>query len=509
MRERATILRNTRPLFLLALLLSLAPAAPLQAQSSLETFPYTTPRAALLGNPTPRLMGADPYTPSSLSCSINVACSEGDDWAPEIDAVVRISNGCTGVLVNNARQDEAPYVLTVHHCGQPSVGDTLNWTFEFNYQSATCADPAETPTPQTIQGAIVVAAQPGPDDFVLLKLAEGIPASFGVSHAGWSIADETPSSGVVIGHPRQDLKKITLDDDPLTDATSHWVATFDHGTVEVGSSGAPLFNENHQVVGLVRSAITFDDEACSGPGGDDNGATILFPKLAAIWHAGAPGERLADFLDPDGTGTTELSPLPGTGQTLPVEMTSFEAVLDGDAVLLGWQTASETNNAGFEVQRRAGAETLHATSLPWDALGFIEGHGTTERPHTYHYRVDGLAPGRHVFRLKQIDFDGTFAYSPEVEVFVEMAERFVVEAVYPNPFNPQAQFRFAVQRAQPVRVALYDVLGRPVRTLYEGMPQTGHLHTVRIDGSGLPSGAYVVRIVGQTFAHAQIVTLLK
>ncbi len=524
MRQPSTILRTARPVFLLILLLALTVAPSLRAQSRTEAFPYNAPpsdgdlievvlpaepRETPLGGLPTSLMPADPYTPTSLSCSINVACSEGDDWGPEINAVVRISNGCTGVLVNNTREDEMPYVLTVHHCGEPAVGDTLDWTFEFNYQSATCADPTETPEPQTIQGATVVAARPSPDDFVLLELAEPIPAELGVSHAGWSIENTPPTSGVVIGHPRQDIKKITIDDDPLTDITAYWVATFDHGTVEIGSSGAPLFNEEHQVVGLVRSALGIDHEACSGPDGDDNAATILFPKLAVLWNLGDPGERLSDFLDPDGTGVTELPPLAGTGQLLPVELVSFEAMLDGNAVLLAWVTASETNNAGFEIQSISKNVGATGASPEWDVLAFVEGHGTTELPQADYYHIENLTPGRHVFRLKQIDFDGAFEYSPEVEVIVEMVERFVVEPVYPNPFNPLAQFRFAVQRSQQVRVDLYDVLGRQVRVLYEGTPQVGQMQTVPIDGSNLSSGMYLVRVAGQSFVKTQTVTLLK
>ena len=519
MRERSTILWNACPSLQLVLLLTLTVAPLLQAQSRTRAFANTdlsvldlatalfpaAPRETPLGGPATSLK--DPYTPTALGCSINVACSEGDDWLDETNAVVKISNGCTGVLVNNTREDEMPYVLTVHHCGQPSVGETVDWVFAFNYQSPSCADPAEAPEPQTIQGATVVAARPGPDDFVLLQLSEAIPASFGATHAGWSIENTPPSSGVLIGHPKQDLKKITIDDDPLTEVSAYWVAAFDHGTVEVGSSGAPLFNDQHQVIGLVRSALSIDHDACSGPDGDDNKATILFPKLSAIWNLGSPGERLSDFLDPDNTGATKLSPLPGTGQSLPVELVSFEAMLDGNAVELRWRTASETNNAGFEIQSRN--SKFEIRNFDWDVLAFVEGHGTTELPQAYHYRIENLEPGRHVFRLKQIDFDGTFEYHPEVEVTVEMVERFVVEPVYPNPFNPLAQFRFAVQHSQQVRVDLYDVLGRQVRVLYEGTPQAGQMHTVPVDGSDLPSGMYLVRVAGQSFVKTQTVTLLK
>jgi len=137
-------------------------------------------------------------------------------------------------------------------------------------------------------------------------------------------------------------------------------------------------------------------------------------------------------------------------------------------VLLSWATASETNNAGFEIQRRS-----KNNDGDWEALGFVDGYGTIELPQSYQYRVEALDPGGHLFRLKQIDFDGTFEYHPEVEVIVEMVERFVVEPAYPNPFNPQAQFRFAVQRQQQVEVALYDMLGRRVKLLYAGSPPLG------------------------------------
>ena len=190
------------------------------------------------------------------------------------------------------------------------------------------------------------------------------------------------------------------------------------------------------------------------------------------------------------------------GGSLPVELTLFKALVDGPDVLLAWETASETNNAGFDVQ--------HFNDLqPWQSLGWVDGHGTTELARSYTYRVENLEPGRHRFRLKQIDFDGTFEYHAEVEVLVEMVERFVIEPVYPNPFNPEAQFRFAVQRSQAVRVALYDLLGRQVKVLYDGVAASGQMQAVRIDGSVLPSGLYLVRVAGTSFVDTQTVTLLK
>ncbi len=194
---------------------------------------------------------------------------------------------------------------------------------------------------------------------------------------------------------------------------------------------------------------------------------------------------------------------------LPVELVSFGALVDGVDVLLRWETASETNNAGFEIHWRSERVGAPRASPVWQVIGFVEGHGSRTVPQTNSYHVEDLDPGRHVFRLKQIDFDGTFEVHPEVEVVIAMIDPFIVESAYPNPFNPQAQFRFAVQRAQAVRVELYDMLGRRVRVLYEGEAPAGQMQVVSIHGSDLPSGLYLVRVAGKTFVKAQTVTLIK
>ena len=205
-------------------------------------------------------------------------------------------------------------------------------------------------------------------------------------------------------------------------------------------------------------------------------------------------------------------------ESLPVEFGSLEATADGADVVLRWTTLSETSNAGFEVQhQRVGARPGsiaeagpgEAAGSAWEVLTFVEGAGTSHGERAYTYRSANLDPGRYQFRLRQIDLDGASTYSAEVEAEVEMAERFVLEGAYPNPFNPEARFRFAVREAVPVRVELYDALGRRVATLYEGTPTAGQMEEVRIDGSGLPSGSYFVRLVGEGISATRKVVLLK
>lgn len=208
------------------------------------------------------------------------------------------------------------------------------------------------------------------------------------------------------------------------------------------------------------------------------------------------------------------------GTPLPVELTAFAATVEAADVVLRWETATETDNAGFHVEmKRDIVGTRHVASKPvpgssaaddvWESIGFVDGHGTTTEPNGYAYRVADLTPGTYRFRLKQTDFDGTVSYSETVEALVEVPGAFVLEHIYPNPFNPSANVRFAVAAEQAVTLGLYDALGRQVRTLFTGRVQANDLQTVQVDGANLPSGVYLVRLQGETFTATQTATLMK
>ncbi len=189
------------------------------------------------------------------------------------------------------------------------------------------------------------------------------------------------------------------------------------------------------------------------------------------------------------------------GLLTPVEFVSFTSVVSGSDVSLNWETASETNNAGFEVQVKAGES--------WNALGFVEGHGTTTEVQTYGFNAGDMGVGTHSFRLKQIDFDGAFEYSAELEVAVETPGSHVLSAAYPNPFNPQSNFTLAVAQDQNVTAELFNTLGQRVAVLFDGTVEADQTQTLTIDGAGLASGMYVVRVNGERFNDALTVTLLK
>ena len=188
---------------------------------------------------------------------------------------------------------------------------------------------------------------------------------------------------------------------------------------------------------------------------------------------------------------------------LPVELTSFTGQVDGRSVRLTWATASETQNAGFAVQRAAGDR--------FEPVGFVEGPGTTQQPQTYAVAVRDLALGVHRFRLKQLDTDGSATYSPEVEVTVPIDAAYAVTAPHPNPARGVARFTVTVETAQRVTAALYDVTGRRMQTLFTGTlfgPCVPTPITVP-SGRDLASGAYLIRVEGRAFVAERRLTVVR
>ncbi len=187
---------------------------------------------------------------------------------------------------------------------------------------------------------------------------------------------------------------------------------------------------------------------------------------------------------------------------LPIELTAFEAVCEQERVVLTWETASETNSAGFEVERSV--EGL------WKTVTFVPGGGTTSEPQTYRYADDALpyAAETVFYRLKQIDTDGAFEYSDEVEVERGAPERLALHPNYPNPFRAQTTIRYEVPQAGPVRIVVYDMVGRRVGTLVDGKQPAGRKEVV-FDARRLASGVYFVRLQAQGQTLTRKLTVVR
>ncbi len=186
---------------------------------------------------------------------------------------------------------------------------------------------------------------------------------------------------------------------------------------------------------------------------------------------------------------------------VPVELVSFKAEYLNGKVELQWITASETNNYGFEVERRD-------YFGGYQAMGFVSGNGSSTNRITYNFIDSDMGASAYVYRLKQIDLDGSYVYSNEVEVLVTGLNDFKLFQNYPNPFNPVTNLRFIVPEEGNVKIALYDVLGNEVKILLNENIRPGS-YNISVDGSGLSSGTYFVKM--QTKIGQQIVkmSLLK
>jgi hypothetical protein len=197
----------------------------------------------------------------------------------------------------------------------------------------------------------------------------------------------------------------------------------------------------------------------------------------------------------------------GDTGALPVELTAFEAALDGADVLLAWETAGETNNAGFDVEMAVLGEDRAPAAFA--SMGFVEGAGTTAQAQRYAFRFADVAPGTYRFRLRQVDLDGTATLTSEIEASVEITQAFALSAARPNPFTQATRFDLAVRQAQEVRVAVYDVLGREVVVLHNGPFEAQASKTLTLDGADLAAGAYVVRVLGERFDETMRVTVVR
>ncbi|WP_022836836.1 lamin tail domain-containing protein [Salisaeta longa] len=177
---------------------------------------------------------------------------------------------------------------------------------------------------------------------------------------------------------------------------------------------------------------------------------------------------------------------------LPVELSGLTATADKRRVRMTWQTASETNNAGFYIEHKG-------DQGQWTDLGFIEGAGTTQTPQTYRFTTRRLNYGLHTMRLRQVDVDGSAHYSDPVTVRIALQQRAALSQPAPHPFRQETTVQLTVRAPQQVEAVLYDVLGRRVRTIYRGPVAAQQQKRLRIDGQGLASGLYLLRVSGTEF----------
>lgn len=191
---------------------------------------------------------------------------------------------------------------------------------------------------------------------------------------------------------------------------------------------------------------------------------------------------------------------------IPVELVSFNANVVNDNVELNWITATELNNKGFEIQRAVIHNQMN--NLTWETISFIVGKGTTTEPQIYSYIDKNLNAGKYLYRLKQIDFNGSIEFSKEIEVNIEPLISFVLEQNYPNPFNPITNIIYQLPKSGLVQLKVYDLLGSEVAVLVNEEKSEGS-HSVSFEANNLPSGVYIYSLRVNDFVQNKKMTLLK
>jgi hypothetical protein len=168
--------------------------------------------------------------------------------------------------------------------------------------------------------------------------------------------------------------------------------------------------------------------------------------------------------------------------------------------MLSWITATETNNKGFEIERKSAGG--------WMNIGFVQGKGTTTLSQSYSFSDKNINPGNYLYRLKQINYDGSFEYSKTLNVKITPQFSFKLEQNYPNPFNPSTTINFSVQENTIVSLKIYDVLGSEVTTLINEEKPAGD-YKINFNAAAYTSGIYFYKLDAGKYSSIKKMIFIK
>ena len=258
-------------------------------------------------------------TDASGACNVDVVCAQGVPWANEIPAIAAMSSSgsifCTGSMINNTAQDGRNFFLTANHCGVTS-GQAPSLVCYWNYRNTTCGGTGANLN-QFTSGSTWRSSSAA-SDFTLVELSSTPNPAWGVTYAGWNRGSGDAASAVAIHHPSGDPKKISFENNATAttsyggtaspgDGTHVRIIDWDTGTTEPGSSGSPLFDPNHRIIGQLHGGSA----ACG------NNLSDYYGRFSVSWTGGGSNTtRLSNWLDPLGTGATTLDTLVPAGGTV-------------------------------------------------------------------------------------------------------------------------------------------------------------------------------------------------
>ena len=194
------------------------------------------------------------------------------------------------------------------------------------------------------------------------------------------------------------------------------------------------------------------------------------------------------------------------GEPLPVELTSFSAVIDGTSIILMWRTETEVTNYGFEVERASSSTT--PVQEGWKKIGFVQGHGNCNSPKDYTFTDTPVEGTSFQYRLKQIDTDGQYQYSNIVTVEIATPIQFELKQNFPNPFNPATHITYNLPRDGFVTIKVYDIVGSEIAALVNEEKKAGS-YLITFDGANLSSGVYICTMGGDSFVKSIKMLMIK
>lgn len=286
-------------------------------------------------------------------------------------------------------------------------------------------------------------------------------------------------------------------------------------TIQIGIAGQPAPQVN---LGNIENADTTDD-----------GMNIIFGNIQGsnvydlynntletvyaqnndwgVYDSTSIEDHIFHFVDDSTLGLVIFTPFSGP---IPVELASFTANVSGNSVLLNWTTASEVNNMGFEIERKVISPQSSVGNFEYEKIGFINGNGTRTEVQNYSF-TDNLTLNHNLtlyYRLKQIDLDGSFTYSNEIEVEFILPTEYTLEQNYPNPFNPSTRIKYQVSSISKVVLKVYDVLGNEIATLVDGYKPAG-IYEIEFNASSLSSGVYFYQLKSDNFTFVRKMILVR
>ena len=196
------------------------------------------------------------------------------------------------------------------------------------------------------------------------------------------------------------------------------------------------------------------------------------------------------------------------GSPLPVELSSFSAVILENRIKLKWRTETEVSNYGFEIERK-NPPLNPPQGGDFEKIGFVEGHGNSNSPKEYNFIDSEInSAGTYSYRLKQIDNDGTYEFSKTIEVNFGSPINFELSQNYPNPFNPSTTISFKLPQSGNVALKVFNSIGEEVVTLTDGFNEAG-VYTFNFNAEGLPSGMYISQLSTPEKTQARKMILMK